>query len=165
MASNLGRIRGQRGWILTPVLTQYGYHQVSVCQDGKKLARLVHRLVAYAFIGPPPSPEYDVLHYDGDKTNNALVNLRWATPKENSADQVRHGTTIRGEKSPHSKLTDKDVQIIRYLYDAGYTVKDISVMYPVAYEIVWAVAKRRKWTHVPEIERHRADIAMLENAA
>jgi hypothetical protein len=39
--------------------------------------------------------------------------LRWATRKENIADQIIHGTGVRGERT--SKLTEKDVIEIRKL--------------------------------------------------
>ena len=55
----------------------------------------VHRLVALAFIGPCPEGHW-CCHYDDDKSNNALSNLRYATPKENYADAVRNGS--RGEE-------------------------------------------------------------------
>lgn len=43
----------------------------------------VHRLVADAFI-PNEDPNYwtDVIHLDGDKQNNEVDNLRWATHSE-----------------------------------------------------------------------------------
>lgn len=43
----------------------------------------VHRVVAIAFLGPPPSEEYVVDHINRDKTNNRVENLRWITRLEN----------------------------------------------------------------------------------
>lgn len=119
--STLGRVKGIKdgGRILTPVLTQYGYLQVSLCIRGKKVSRLVHRLVAYAFLGPQPSEAHDVLHWDGEKTNNSLSNLRWGTPQENNKDQVRHGTRAVGSRAGVSKLTEAQVRSIRDLWDYG----------------------------------------------
>ena len=37
----------------------------------------VHKLVARAFFGEPPTPKMDVLHIDGNKSNNAAANLRY----------------------------------------------------------------------------------------
>ena len=59
----------------------------------------VHRLVALAFIGPPPSPKHEVCHNDGNPANNAVGNLRWDTRSENVLDQVRHGTHVQARKT------------------------------------------------------------------
>lgn len=52
-----------------------GDHRVTV--EGK--AVMVHRLIALAFLGPPPSAKHSVDHKDQDPGNNAVENLRWAT--------------------------------------------------------------------------------------
>lgn len=149
-ASDLGRIRGVRwGSVLTPVVTQYGYHQVSLCVGGKKLSRLVHRLVAYAFIGPQPSPEYDVLHWDGDKTNNALANLRWGTPKDNNEDQVRHGTRILGSRHHRAKLDETKVRQIRDLWNHGKLSQvEISRIFGVTSNTIGNIVRYSIWKHV-----------------
>jgi hypothetical protein len=149
-ASSLGRRRGIRfGHILTPVKTQYGYHQVSLCVNGKKFSRLVHRLVAYAFIGPQPSPEYDVLHWDGDKTNNALSNLRWGTPKDNNDDQVRHNTRVLGSRHPLAKLTEGKVREIRDLWNYGkLSQAEISEAVGVPRRTINGVIRGATWKHV-----------------
>ncbi|WP_208609489.1 HNH endonuclease signature motif containing protein [Streptomyces atriruber] len=54
-----------------------------------------HFLVCVAFHGPRPTASHQVAHGDGDPTNNRPCNLRWATPAENSAGAVRHGTAGR----------------------------------------------------------------------
>jgi len=43
----------------------------------------IHRIVAYAFLGTPPSKEYVVDHIDTNKCNNRPENLRWVTRLEN----------------------------------------------------------------------------------
>lgn len=43
----------------------------------------VHRIVAHAFHGDPPSPEYVVDHIDTNRMNNRADNLRWVTRLEN----------------------------------------------------------------------------------
>lgn len=149
-ASPDGFIRGLKGCrTLTPVLTQYGYHQVSLCVRGKKYSRLVHRLVAYAFIGPQPSPEHDVLHWDGNKTNNKLSNLRWGTPKDNNADQVRHGTRIVGSRVGVSKLTEKQVQAIRDMWNYGKLGQnEIAEKMGVHRRTVNSIVRGVTWKHV-----------------
>ena len=48
--------------------------QVTLIKDGHARGRLVHRLVADAFISS--KFRYRIEHIDGDRKNNALSNLR-----------------------------------------------------------------------------------------
>ena len=43
----------------------------------------IHRIVAIAFIGSPPSPQHVVDHIDTNRRNNRPENLRWVTKLEN----------------------------------------------------------------------------------
>lgn len=85
--------------------------------NGQRWKGGVHRLVALAFLGPPPSPSHQVAHGDGNSRNNTLANLRWATSAENNADKIQHGTDYRGDrkmrgKHPFTKITVADVESI-----------------------------------------------------
>ena len=44
----------------------------------------VHRIVAVAFLGEPPSPQHVVDHIDTNRQNNRPSNLRWVTRLENA---------------------------------------------------------------------------------
>lgn len=97
-----------------------GYLQVLLWRNNKPSKRFVHRLVCEAFNGPPPSGT-QCCHYDGDKTNNLASNLRWATPAENRADNVRLGVKP-GPLEPKKgyaharqarRLTENDVRYVR----------------------------------------------------
>jgi hypothetical protein len=68
---------------------EWGYLQVHLYgTEGRKARKCmrVHRLVAEAFLGPPPYPEAVVMHKDDNVTNNKATNLEWGTPKDNSMD-------------------------------------------------------------------------------
>ena len=58
------------------------YHYVQFWRKDKPTHKAVHRLVAEAFI-PNPENKPIVNHLDGNKHNNAVTNLEWATHSEN----------------------------------------------------------------------------------
>jgi hypothetical protein len=60
------------------------YHSVTLRKDNKSHHKLVHRLVAEAFI-PNPENRPQVNHKDRNATNNKVENLEWVTPEENSS--------------------------------------------------------------------------------
>lgn len=81
MVSNTGKVvslKSTRG--ICAYETEDGYLRVPLTDSSlnqKQCHKLVHRLVAIAFIeNPDNKPEVD--HIDQDKTNNHVSNLRWA---------------------------------------------------------------------------------------
>lgn len=108
------------GYVLTPKPHQRGYvYFILNDATGKPKTMLGHRLVALAFHGEPPTPEHEVAHNDGTRTNNHWQNLRWATPTENQADRHKHGTALSGEQLAYAKLTAEEVSSIRAAYAKG----------------------------------------------
>ena len=65
----------------------------------------VHRLVAETFIGKRPTPQHEVRHLDGDRSNNRVENLAWGTPKENAADRTAHGRQAEITPEWRAKMT------------------------------------------------------------
>lgn len=69
--------------------------------------------------GPPAFAWYDAAHICG-KGHEGCVNPRhlvWKSPKDNHADKLNHGTLLRGEDLPQSKLTEHQVITIYELRD------------------------------------------------
>lgn len=60
----------------------HGYEIVCLRKNKKTFYRLVHRLVAQAFI-PNPNNKSEVNHKNGIKTDNCVENLEWVTSREN----------------------------------------------------------------------------------
>lgn len=94
--SELGRVRRIRkaggaatGRVLRPCSGATGYLQVGLSVRRKYTTRMVHVLVARAFLGPAPVGK-EVNHKDGDKRNPALSNLEYVTRSEN----IRHSYAL-----------------------------------------------------------------------
>lgn len=47
------------------------------------VSEVIHRIVAYAFLGEPPTKQHVVDHMDTNRQNNRPENLRWLTKLEN----------------------------------------------------------------------------------
>lgn len=76
----VNRIKTNR--LLKKNINNFGYEYVSFYYNGKSQKKLVHRLVAEAFL--PKSEEKNIInHKDGNKLNNCVDNLEWCTQKEN----------------------------------------------------------------------------------
>ena len=111
-------------------------------------AVFVHRLVLLTFVGPCPYG-MECCHYDGNPSNNNLVNLRWDTRKENRKDQLRHGTYPRGVGNANARLTEEIVLKMRQEYaEGGTSFEKIGEKYGVHFVTAWEAIKGRKWKHV-----------------
>lgn len=63
----------------------------------------MHRLVAFAFIGVPPSG-YIVHHKDGNKLNNVLENLVYITYSENVKEYYRAKREMKEKAKEAGKI-------------------------------------------------------------
>jgi len=68
-----------------------GYLCFNLCKSGHRANGRIHVLVLLAFVGPRPEGQ-QARHLNGNATDNRRVNLAWGTPKQNTADSIRHGT-------------------------------------------------------------------------
>ncbi len=73
--------------ILKLCVNTAGYYQVILC-NGTKKGKVIHRLVAKAFI-PNPENKRTINHKWGDKKDNRAVALEWATYSENHLHAYR----------------------------------------------------------------------------
>lgn len=100
--SNMGRImslpkRGRYAEILRASHVR-GYLVVGLHKDGRQLTKSVHRLVLEAFVGHCPEG-MEACHYNDERTDNRLVNLRWDTRSENRKDNIRNGRNFERKKT------------------------------------------------------------------
>ena len=82
------------------------YEKLVIKINGKATSRYVHRMVAETFIENPDNKK-TVNHLDGNKMNNCVSNLEWATSSENNYHSYKVGLKIpydrKGENNPNYK--------------------------------------------------------------
>lgn len=110
--------------------------------------RLVHRLVAKAFLEKPDGKDF-VNHIDGVKQNNNASNLEWCTRSENMKHAYRHGLKSQsGTKNSRAKLDESEVEYIRDNYkrgDAQNGATALSKKYRVSRQTICAVFYGQNW--------------------
>ena len=88
--SSFGRVRSAKGCYYKSFPNNNGYLQVHFNINGESFHKLVHRLVAQAFI-PNPNNLPQVNHKHGDRTNNNVSNLEWCDNIYNSQYRDKFG--------------------------------------------------------------------------
>jgi hypothetical protein len=115
--SDIGRVRSvprkenrNMDIILSPYQGQYP--AVNLRKEGNSRTTPIHRIVAEAFI-ENPDKKRTINHKDGDKYNNCVNNLEWATDSENN--QHAFNTGLRKPRSAKMKIVAiKDMAIIEF---------------------------------------------------
>ena len=124
--SNVGRVRNKkRKNILSQRINYSGYYVVTLSESGSLHGRTkrVHRLVAETFI-TNPSHKLEVNHLDGNKLNNNVSNLEWATPQENMNHALNNGLLTPWEYD-FTVVTKEQLVKIHGLRMLGLTYKEI----------------------------------------
>lgn len=148
VVSNLGRVKapiniGYRHseWLYKLHSTKKGYLYVHL--KGGNIT--VHRLVGIAFIKNKENKPY-VNHKDGDKKNNRMTNLEWATNSENQKHAHRIGLiSFHGMGSRRRILSDKDVIKI---YKSSLSNISLSNKYMVHPSTISDIKRGKSWTTV-----------------
>lgn len=112
-----GVLNTLRCMIMKPHVDPYGYLRVCTTVDGKHMSTSVHRLVALAFI-PNPDNKPTVNHKDGNKRNNSVENLEWATPAEQNRHAILHG--LRDGTMQNARVVSKQkISKLVYCVETG----------------------------------------------
>jgi len=171
--SNLGKVRSLDRTLLTETGKRrykgkelklwfnkfWGYYvaRLVVLQDFKP--KLVHRLVAEAFIGPPPSKRHVTNHRNLIKTDNRAENLEWVTHQENILHASHGGvwkqrnrdnsTRLSGSRNPKAKLSETQVREIKAaLALERISVKDLAARYKTSIFMIYNIRAGVTWKDV-----------------
>ncbi|MDC9591427.1 HNH endonuclease [Xenorhabdus sp. XENO-10] len=104
----------------------------------------VHRLVAVAWI-PNPSRKSQVNHINGNKLDNCVENLEWATASENQRHISDSLNKRCCEKHPHAKNKIKTIRQIKQMLSLGIKNHQICSVLNVNKYLVSDVKKGRTW--------------------
>ena len=98
--SNEGEVRNIKSrLVLKGYCGTWGYLRVNLYTNGKATSKLIHRLVAEAFV-PNPDNKSDVNHINEIKTDNRVKNLEWMTSKENNSYGTRIERVVASNSIP-----------------------------------------------------------------
>ena len=118
-----------------------GYLIVTLCHEGIRKNKRVHRLLAEAFI-PNPQNKAHINHIDGNKLNNCITNLEWNTPAENTNHSIRLGL--------HDPRKSRNTAIIQICKDTGkqlaefFSIHEAERVTGIATQNIWKVCNGRR---------------------
>lgn len=119
LARKIYYVDGRQGSLPEKILrgSQMNTGYITVSLDSKK-RRLAHQIVAETFLGVAEYRQ-TVNHKDGNKKNNCVDNLEWATYKENNVHARNTGLNNQhGEKNNLHKYSDQFICAVRNVYAA-----------------------------------------------
>jgi hypothetical protein len=165
-ASTLGRIRSTnrkqqlvnrvcnyRGRLLRYWTHKVGYFCCRLGADGRD--PFVHRHIATTFL-PNPDSKPTVNHKDGDKLNNAVSNLEWATWSEQSFHRARVLKKMVGEGHGMAKLTEANVMECIALRVGGETIRELAARFGVSSGAIERILYGKTWSSVTGIVRGKS---------
>jgi len=151
--SHFGRVKrvlvsaGTKGGLLKQCTNKQG--RVCFRLGLKNVAKTfyAHHLVLINFNCDRPEG-MECCHNDGNPLNNYIGNLRWDTHQENMNDQIKHGTSQKGELASRAKLRDNDINDIKNLIKKGIMQKDIAAIYLIDKSIISKINSNKIWSHL-----------------
>ncbi|WP_053976778.1 HNH endonuclease [Mangrovimonas xylaniphaga] len=157
--SNYGRVINCKGDEEVLVNKTYinGYQNLRVKQkhSGKATSRYVHKLVAQHFL--EQGDGLYVIHLNYDKTDNRVLNLKWATKKEKERHQFSNPEYKTGSrKRTYSKLSEAKVKLIkRKIHDPNRRtrMKMIAKQFGISEMQLYRIKSGENWGSITDYEK------------
>lgn len=158
--SNIGNIRNSITGKILKQKCRKGYKAIDLWKQNTMKTFGVHRLVAIAFLDNPNNkPVVD--HIDGDKLNNNVENLRWATLSENKMNSNIYSNNTSGCKGVYFCNSHK-----RWVARIGVNKKCIHLGYYKKYQDAIKARKehanRLYGAFIHRIENIKTELELLE---
>jgi hypothetical protein len=149
LVSSFGEIKNKYGHTMRISIDKKGYATINLSK-ATGVSRYVHRVVAQNFI-PNPENKLQVNHKDGNKKNNKISNLEWATPKENIDHSYGLITARIGQRHSQAYLTDAQARQIYHLgNNTKLKPKEIGDMFGFSHKIVGKIINKRSYKRITQ---------------
>jgi hypothetical protein len=127
----------------------HGYLYTTLRKKDCRVQKFIHVIVAEAFIGVKPEGK-EVCHFDGNRKNNCVNNLRYGTRSDNVRDAIAHATHYtpfrkKGSERSQAKINEEIAKLIKNSADSSYV---LAKRFNVSRSLISNIKRNRAWTHV-----------------
>lgn len=146
LISSYGKVKSLKNNIILKQQIKKNYCLVYLYNKNGKKAKLVHRLVANAFI-PNVNNFSQINHKDENPLNNKVDNLEWCTPKYNS-NYGHHNEKLKKNKTflgKHHTLESKEKMRLAKINKPSLRKRKISIN-GIEYESITEAMKKLKYS-------------------
>lgn len=121
-----------------------GYHRTTLHIEGKSKIYSTHRLVIDSFGPQYPGEGYEVNHLDGNKLNNHISNLQWATRSENISHAYKNGLIPdrKGYNNSNAKLGKDERAYIIEKKSKGFSTIQLAKIFQVHTSTINRILKK-----------------------
>ena len=106
----------------------------------------VNRLILSTYVPVEKMDSLQVNHKDGNKKNNNLSNLEWATCQENIIHACKNN--LRAKINGSAKLTPNDVREICVALEQGISNIELGKKYHVHPDTIGRIKRKCSWTEI-----------------
>lgn len=125
-----------------------GYNMSYLYVNGKRHDILVHRVVASAFIKNIENKQ-QINHKDGNKSNNSVDNLEWATQSENIKHAYDNKLMNKTYKDCwNAKLNEDEVSLIRLKLKNKEKQRSIALFFGISEQIISNIKRGSSYKNV-----------------
>jgi len=121
-----------------------GYLRCSYRRRSKNIhtSRTIHNMLGHAFLNRPSERHDQIAHYDSNKLNNRIENLRWATSQENMDDYYHKEIKHKRGRESHPTFSKIELINMNILSNMGVSTRKISKIFNISKSAVHTHLKR-----------------------